>query len=409
MSDDVADKVELPTGYQLSAMDPVYRETPWEKLRPLSAADPVHRDEQLNRFFLTRGEDVSDLIKNRHLNADPKKANEGSFSQTLYGDNSKELSILMMDDPEHSRLRGLVMKAFNKRSVEAILPQIEAIAGGLADDIAAQDGEFDFVPAFGSPLPTTVMAELLGIDAADRTDFRRWSLGCMQALNPFRSEEQTKMYEESTTTLADYLAREVDARRGNPQGDVISQLAIAEEEGQKGTTEEIVLLIRLLLIAGNSTTTDMINSGVVQLLKNPEQLAKLKADPSLIENALDEILRVEPPVAQVLRSAHEDMQIADKAVKQGDTLHMSLFGVHYDPAMNPDPEKFDIERKDIKHFAFGGGAHYCLGAGLGKAQARIALPMLFDRFPDLAFAPDKAPMHKIAPAFNGYGELWLTK
>jgi len=309
----------------------------------------------------------------------------------------------MMDDPEHGRLRGLVLQAFNKRSVDAMIPKIEKIAGELADDIAAQSGEFDFIQTFGSPLPTTVMAELLGIDAADRADFRRWSLGCMQALNPFRTTEQTALYEESTTVLADYLAREVDKRRDNSSDDLISGLARAEEDGQKGTTEEIVLLIRLLLIAGNSTTTDMISSGVVQFLKNPDQLAKLKADPSLIENALDEILRVEPPVAQVLRSAHEDMEIADKSVKQGDTLHMSLFGVHYDPEMNDDPEKFDISREKINHFAFGGGAHYCLGAALGKAQGRIALPMLFDRL------PDRDVKHKIAPAFNGYGEIWLVE
>ena len=150
--------------------------------------------------------------------------------------------------------------------------------------------------------------------------------------------------------LADYLGREVDKRRDNPSDDLISGLARAEEDGEKGTTEEVVLLIRLLLIAGNSTTTDMISSGVVQFLKNPDQLAKLKADPSLIDNAMDEILRIEPPVAQVLRSAHEDMQVADKAIEQGETLHMSLFGVHFDPEMNPDPEKFDITREKINNY-----------------------------------------------------------
>jgi cytochrome P450 len=186
-------------------------------------------------------------------------------------------------------------------------------------------------------------------------------------------------------------------------------LALAEEQGDTLTTQDIVLLIRLLLIAGNSTTTDMLGAGVVQLLKNPEQLAKFRTRPDLYDNAMDEILRVEPPVTQVLRSAHEDMEVADKSIKQGDTIHMSLFGAHFDPEMNPDPHKFDIERPRIQHFAFGGGAHYCLGAGLGKAQAKIALPLLFERFPDLAFAPEREVKHKIAPAFNGYGEIWLTK
>jgi cytochrome P450 len=114
-------------------------------------------------------------------------------------------------------------------------------------------------------------------------------------------------------------------------------------------------------------------------------------------------------VAQALRTAPEDMDIADKKLKKGDTIHLSLLGAHYDPALNPDPGHFDIERKDIKHFAFGGGAHYCLGAALGKAQGRIVLPMLLDRFPDLAFSPDHEIKHKIAPAFNGYSEIWLTK
>lgn len=399
----------LPTGYQLSALDPTYRETPWVPLDRLRAADPVHHDQALGRYFLTRGKEVSELIKNRDLNADPRKANEGSFSKTLYGNNSKELSILMLDDPEHKRQRTLVLKAFNKRSVDALVPRIEEIARGLADDIEAAEGEFDFVAMFGSPLPTTVMAELLGINAADRKDFRRWSLGCMQALNPFRTPEQTALYEESTTVLADYLAREVDIRRTQPSDDLITRLAQAEEEGDSLTTQDIVLLIRLLLIAGNSTTTDMLGAGVVQLLKNPDQLAKFKARPDLHDNAMDEILRVEPPVTQVLRSAHQDMQVADKQISKGDTIHMSLFGVHLDPEMNPDPHKFDIERKNVQHFAFGGGAHYCLGAGLGKAQAKIALPLLFERFPDLAFAPGREVKHKVAPAFNGYGEVWLVK
>lgn len=406
MSDET---LPLPTGYQRSALDPVYRETPWVPLDRLRAADPVHYDQQLGRYFLTRGTEISDLIKNRELNADPRKANEGSFSKTLYGNNSKELSILMLDDPEHKRQRNLVLQAFNKRSVDALLPRIEQIAQSLADDIDAADGPFDFVQLFGSPLPTTVMAELLGIDPADRLDFRRWSLGCMQALNPFRTSEQTALYEESTNVLADYLTREVDKRRSAPTDDLITRLALAEEAGDTLTTQDIVLLIRLLLIAGNSTTTDMLGAGVVQLLKNPDQLAKFRARPDLHDNAMDEILRVEPPVTQVLRSAHEDMQVNDKAIKKGDTIHLSLFGAHFDPDMNPDPHKFDIERPRIQHFAFGGGAHYCLGAGLGKAQAKIALPMLFARFPKLSFAPGIQVKHKIAPAFNGYGEIWLTK
>lgn len=410
MTDDATNETgDLPTGYMLSAMNPVYRETPWVTVDRLRAAEPVHHDRQLGRYFVTGGREVERLVKDRDLVVDPARANEGTFTKTLYGANSKELSLLMLDDPDHARQRRLVLKAFNKRSVDALMPRIEAIARDLADDIAAEDGAFDFVALFGSPLPTTVMAELLGIDAADRKDFRRWSLGCMQALNPFRTAEQTELYEQGTATLAEYLTREVEKRRGGDGDDLISGLARAEEQGDTLTTTDIVLLIRLLLIAGNSTTTDMIGSGVVKLLQNPDQLAKLKGDPGLIDNALNEVLRVEPPVAQCLRTAPQDMEVNGQCIAKGETIHLSLFGAHYDPALNADPQRFDIGREEVTHFAFGGGAHYCLGAQLGLAQGRIVLPMLFDRFPDLAFSPDHPLAHKVAPAFNGYGEIWLQK
>ena len=139
MSDE---KSPLPTGYQLSALDPIYRETPWEPLGRLREADPVHHDQQLNRYFFTRGQEVERLVKSRDLVVDPAKANEGTFTKTLYGRNSKELSLLMLDDPDHARQRNLVLKAFNKRSVDAMVPRIEAIANALANDITAQDGEF---------------------------------------------------------------------------------------------------------------------------------------------------------------------------------------------------------------------------------------------------------------------------
>ncbi len=406
MSDDA---IPLPTGYQLSALDPIYRETPWIPLGRLRTEDPVHHDEQLGRYFLTRAKEVSDLIKNRDLHADPRKAKEGSFSHTIYAKGSEELSLIMLDDPEHKRQRDLVLKAFNKRAVDAMVPQIKQIVQDLCDTIEAQDGEFDFVQSLGSPLPINMLADMLGIKQSDRVNFRRWALGCMHSLNPFKTPEETILYDESCNVFADFLTAEIENRRINPSDDLISGLALAEEAGDTLTTTDIIRLIRLIMIAGILTTTDLMGSGVVQLLKNPDQLAKFRARPDLHDNAIDEILRVDPPLAQVLRSAHVDMQVADKFVKKGDSLHISLLGVHYDPELNPDPTKFDIERKNIQHFAFGGGAHYCLGAALGKVQAKIALPMLFERFPNLAFAPEREIKHKIAPAFNGYGEVWLVK
>lgn len=398
---------DLPTGMQLTALDPVFRETPHVYFDRLRADEPVHHDAELGRLFLTSAAEVAALLKDRNLSVDPRNAAEDSFTARLRGlQDPDELSMLSLDDPDHKRLRGLVNQAFNQRAIEAMRPRIGEIATALLDAIDAA-APFDLIAAYASPLPTIVIAEMLGIDPADRADFRRWSGSADQAFNPFRSEEERATILQSAAELSAYLERVTEERRADPGEDMISGMILADADGARMTTQEIVVMCRLLLVAGNVTTTDLIGNGVVALLRHPDQLARLRAEPALIANAVEEMLRYDPPVVQTGRLATGDRDVGGLIAHKGDTIMPSLLAAAHDPALNPDPGRFDVGRDYVRHFAFGGGAHFCLGAPLARAEAQIALPLLFARFPALQLAKAKPLARKIAPAFNGFGEIWV--
>ena len=184
-------------------------------------------------------------------------------------------------------------------------------------------------------------------------------------------------------------------------------LVDAEEAGDRLSAREIVITCRLLLVAGNLTTTDLIGNGVLALLRHPDQLAKLCARPELMPNAVEEMLRYDPPVAQAGRFALKPLQVGGEEVQAGQAMICSLLAAGHDPGWHSDPHRFDIERADTTHLAFGGGAHYCLGAPLARAEAQIAIAALFERFPRLRLDPQHAIEHKRAPVFNGLEALWV--
>ena len=400
-------KSDLPTGMQLTVMDPVFRETPAIYLDRLRDEDPVHHDLELNRLFLTRASDVAALLKDRSLSSDTRNAGPGTYGAMLgeFRSDGEERSMLMLDDPDHKRLRSLVTQAFNQRAIDAVKPRIVETATALLDAIDP-DQPFDIIASYAGPLPTVVIAEMLGVDAADKDDFRRWSAGTDQSFNPVMTPEQREVIDEAVSALRKYLGRITEGRRQEPGDDLISGMIAAADQGTQLSTTEIVTMCQLLLVAGNVTTTDLIGNGVVALLQRPEELDKLRQNPDLIANTVEEVLRYDPPVVQTMRTAVEDREIAGVAVSKGDSLMPSLQAASLDPELNPDPQNFDVTRSRPTHFAFGGGAHFCLGAPLARAEAQIALPMLFERFPKLRLS-DRSLERKIAPAFNGFGEIWV--
>ncbi|HJS86090.1 MAG TPA: cytochrome P450, partial [Acetobacteraceae bacterium] len=389
-------------------LDPVFREHPHVYLDRLREEAPVLRDTALNRLFLTRFEDVRAVLGNRALAVDPRKASPDSYHRrVVLGDHDPamfEPSMLHMDDPDHKRIRGLVSQAFNQRAVEAFRPRIQEIADQLLDAVADRDG-FDVIADYAAPLPTIVIAEMLGVDPRDQARFKKWSDALAHVFNPRRTPEQEAELVEADEGLIDYFQQIVDARRKQRGTDLVSALVSAEEAGDRLTEREIISTCNLLLVAGNVTTTDLIGNAVLALLRHPEELAKLRARPELIRNAVEEMLRYDPPVSQGGRLALEPMEVGGVKVPAGASLSLSLMAAGHDPAVHRDPHRFDIERADTSHLAFGGGAHFCLGAPLARAEAQIAIATLLRRFPHLALDPSVTVEHKRIPVFNGVAML----
>ncbi len=397
----------LPEGIALTALHPVFREQPHQILDALRAAAPVHRDVEFDRVFLTRYEDVRATVNDRTLSVDPRKGCPAPHRPNFREMEDYEPSMLVLDDPDHKRLRGLVTQAFNARAVEAARPRIRAIAEQLLDGIGGA-ATFDVIDVLASPLPTIVIAEMLGVDPGDQADFKRWSDALIQSFNPRRTPEQEEALEHGRQSLRDYLGRIVEQRRAARAGDLISALVNAEEAGERLTTREIVSTCNLLLVAGNMTTTDLIGNGVLALLEHPQQLAKLRDRPELMKNAVEETLRYDPPVVQTNRITQAPKQIGGKSLDNEAWITPCLMAAGHDPAVHQNPHSFDIERADTSHLAFGGGVHFCLGAPLARAEAEIAVGVMLQRFPKLRRDPSRPARRKSVPVFNGIDALWVA-
>jgi cytochrome P450 len=408
MSDQPADS--LPKGLQLTPFDHNFRDHPYEVLKSVRERAPVMHDDQFNRWYVTRFDDVRAILRDKDMSADPRKANPNSFVAKIAAmggtlNSSAPQSMLFMDDPDHRRLRGLVNKAFTLKAVEALRPRVREIADELLAKI--ETSEFDLMTSFAGVLPVIVIAEMLGIDPADRASFRHWSEVSVAAFfNPFRTPEQGNAAAQAQVELDEYFRNMIAVRRAEPREDLISDMVQAEEEGSHMTDDEIVTQCNLLLIAGNVTTTDLIGNGVKALLDHPQELAKLRARPELINNAIEEILRYDSPVTNSGRNVQRELSMRGCPMNLGDSITVSLAAANHDPEVNPDPERFDIERADIQHQSFGGGKHTCLGAPLARVEAQEGITALLKRFPDLRPSA-RGLRYRTIPSFRGLSEYWL--
>ncbi len=407
----------LPTIIQLTPLDPDYRADPHAVLDDLRARCPVHRDETSGSFILTRYDDIRGLVSDRTMWRDPLLAEESSVFQRRFAvgvpadaKRSETTSILMLDDPDHARIRQPLTQALYARIARS-RPQIERLVDATLDSIEAglgEDGVFDLMDAFCVPVPIDAIATILGVDPDRLGEFRDWSEGVIQGLNPFRNAEQTAHMERASAALTDYFTATMAARRTDPRDDLITDMVKLQTEGADLSDTELRINLSALLIGGNLTTTDLIGNAVRLLLLNPAELAKLKADAGIINAVVEEVLRYEPPVDSTGRVASRDMEVGGCPVKQTQAMTFSLRAANRDPDVFPEPHRFDVSRKSKPHMAFGGGAHICIGAPLARMEAAVALVKLFQRFPDLAFAnPDEAPEWRKLPFFRGLERLDL--
>ncbi|MFN3626963.1 MAG: cytochrome P450 [Parvibaculum sp.] len=396
------------TGIGLTALDEEYREDLYRVLDEMRATDPVHRDRELGRVFLTRHDDVRAVLRDKGLHVDPRHALPDSYVRLITGvpagsEDQFSPSMIFADEPDHKRLRGLVSQAFNPRAVETMRPRIEAIAAELLDAMEGRD-ETDLIAAFAAPLPTMVIAEMLGVPLDRRDDFKRWSDDVVLGFDPVASAETKSRIQASGEAMRQFFRDMIAARRKALGTDLISDLIRAEEEGKGLDNEEIVSMCTLLLTAGNVTTTDLIGNGVNALIEHPAELAKLAANPALIGNAIEEMLRYDSPVTDSGRLPHQEIVIGGCPVEAGRSISTSLAAANHDPAVYPDPHKFDIERADTHHQSFGGGTRMCLGAPLARLEAQIAIAQLVARFPGIGRG-SKSGKRRHLPSFRGFETL----
>lgn len=397
---------ELAHGLQLTALDPDYRADPYPRLREARETCPVQRDTFFGTVFLTKYAEVRGVLTDRTLWRDPMRADDSSLAKrrALAEGEARDgpRSILTSDDPDHGRVRGLLTPVLYKRFNES-RAMVDTIVERRLDALDGRSS-FDLIEAFAMPIPIEVIAHMLGVDEGRLAEFRAWSEAIIQTFNPARSAEQTERMTAGSDAAVAYMRELMGARRASPRDDLISDLVAMKDGGAAISDEEILVNCLTLLVAGNLTTTDLIGNGVRLFLTHPEQLAKLKADPSLIGAAVEEVLRFEPPVDQTGRVASRDMDIGGCPVKAREQLSPSLRAANRDPDVFPDPDAFDIARARAPHVAFGGGAHICLGAPLARIEAQSAFAALFRRFPDLKLV-DGDPQWRALPFFRGLERL----
>ncbi len=393
----------LPTGIQLTTLDPQFRENPYPILAELRESEPVHHDEQLGRYFFTRHDDVAEILRDPDFWSDPRKGKEGGFARGYLGRGDEEPRMLMMDDPDHRRLRNLVSDPFKPRSVERWREQVRRVVNDVIGTV--EKGEFDLIAMVADSIPTIVIAQKLGVDATQYAQFKTWSAAALKiAFSPINTPEDLLEAEKAFAGLRETFLGVIALRRDTPREDLISEMVHAEVYDDRLADDEIAAQCELLLLAGNVTTTDLIGNTVMALLRHPDQLDKLRARPELLENTIDEVLRYDTPVTDTGRIANRAIEIGGVRIEKGESMTASLAGANRDPEIYPDPDRFDIERKDTHHQSFGGGRHFCLGSHLARLEAQETLAALLSRFSHLTLVEDGFE-YAANPSLRGFSKL----
>jgi cytochrome P450 len=368
-------------------LSPDYIKNPYPHYVRLRQHDPMHVNAH-GAFVASRHADVTLVLRDKRFGKDfvertirrygPKIMDEPVFRGMSHW-------MLQQDPPDHTRLRGLVVKAFTARRVEDMRPRIQEIVDQTLDRIIPQ-GRMDLIEDYAFRLPVTIICDMLGIPEEHREMFYKGSRDGGRILDPVPLTPEEIQQANATSALSRmYFENLFELRRKNPADDLITQLVQAEEAGDKLTNEELTANIILLFGAGHETTVNLIGNGLLALHRNPDQLALLKAKPELIGNAIEEFLRYDSSVQMTGRVALEDIEdLGGKRIPKGESVLCLLGSANHDPAVYPDhPERLDITRPNVKPLSFGGGIHFCLGAQLARIEAEVAISTLLRRLPEL--------------------------
>jgi cytochrome P450 PksS len=366
----------------------------YARLRATAPVYPVTLPDGRSAWLVTRYDDVAAVLKDdrfakdKHNALSPAQHAQQPWMPAFFRPLTR--NMLDVDAPDHTRLRGLVHKAFTPRLVEQMRGRVQALCDRSLDRARGR-GRVDLIRDYAQPVPTTVIAEMLGVPVADRHRFQRWSQALLLA---GASRWGVFLAIPHVWLFLRYVRRLIRARRALARDDLVSALVQAEEAGQRLSEDELVAMIVLLLVAGHETTVNLIASGTLALLQHPEQLERLRQDPSLMPSAVEELLRFTSPVETATeRYARQEVTIAGVTVPRGGMVLAALASANRDERQFADPDRLDVARAPNRHLAFGLGAHFCLGAALARMEGQIALATLLRRAPGLRLAVDPGELH----------------
>ena len=384
MSEYVQGKATKPLFDPLS---PEFIRDPYPAYARLRTTDPMHLTEH-GAFVASRHADVSLILRDRRFGKDFVERSKRRYGPKIMEEpvfRSMSHWMLQQDPPDHTRLRGLVVKAFTARRIEDMRGRIQHVVEQTIDAVVEQ-GHMDLIEDFAFRLPVTIICDMLGIPQQDREIFYKGSRDGGRILDPVpMTPDEIAQANLGHAMAKMYFEQLFELRRKNPGDDLTTQLVQAEEDGNKLTNEELTANIILLFGAGHETTVNLIGNGLLALHRNPDQLSLLKTDPALIVNAIEEFLRYDSSVQMTGRVALEDIDdLGGKKIPKGESVLCLLGSANRDPAAYPEhPERLDISRPNVRPLSFGGGIHHCLGAQLARIEAQIAIATLLRRIPKL--------------------------
>lgn len=370
---------------------------PYPLFARLRTEDPIHWCAPMKMWLVTRYDDVHEGLRETERLSNSR---ESMYTDPLRPENRARARplvehlghwLLNVDAPHHTRLRRLVNVAFTPRMLRAVTPRIEQTVATLLDDVCASP-EVDLIERFCLPLPAIVICDMLGVPASERDRFRDG----VARLLPFSSaggpglNDHIDEARRGLASLIELFEGLIEQRRRAPTDDLLSALASAEADGDRLSSQELFAMCVFLFLAGHETTMGFLASGMLALLQHPEQFARLRADPDgLVDGAVEEFLRYEPPVTRGVRRAKVDFTWRDRSIRKGQTITMLIGGANRDPEQFPDPDRLDIGRQPNRHLAFGFGGHFCLGAPLARLEGQIAFRAIARRCPPMTLMSDQ--------------------
>ena len=388
--------------------DPVARANPYPVYDEMRASDPVWQSE-IGPWFITGYDECARLLRDQRLTRrfgdswDQRAIIQNSVGRDWFEEQSRWM--LWLDPPDHTRLRGLVSKAFTPRYISRLEGRVSEIVDGLVAAIRER-GEVDFIEAFAFELPITIICDMLGVPTDERRQFREWTVAIGQTLEPLPPDDVQDAADDATRKLSAYFHDLIAQRRGGVvEDDLLGALIHAEEEGQRLTTDEIVSTAGLLLGAGFETTTNLLGNGTLALLRHPDQFELLKSDPSLAPAAVEELLRYDSAVQMATpRVANEPVDAGGHTIQPGEVVINVVAAAHRDEARYDNPNVVDLRRPDPDPLSFGGGPHYCLGAALARMEGAVAFEALATKLADLELVDDE-PQFRRALNLRGLESL----